>query len=120
MAGILRPLIRAYARWFFPSTVRAVKLRSLLCLLIFVAWAPFGLAVLFLFDAPGALSDPVAWVMVSYVWFYPLLFLISLPLSWLALKKKEVEKAGRFATLPLWYAKALVVTGLSFYLALTP
>ena len=118
MAGVAYRLTRGYLTWISPSTPRAVRLRNALCFLLCIAWAPFGLAVLFLFDAPGSMKDPIAWIMVSYVWFYPLLFVLSLPLSWIALRKKEIDKAARFATLPLWYAKALVLTGVSFYLAL--
>ncbi|VFQ46402.1 hypothetical protein [Desulfoluna butyratoxydans] len=118
MAGLAYRLTRGYLTWISPATPRAVRLRNALCFLLLIAWAPFGLAVLFLFDAPGSESDPIAWIMAGFVWLYPLLFLISLPLTWLALRARNIPRAAKRSTLPLWYAKAMVMTGVGFYLAL--
>ncbi|SCY26565.1 hypothetical protein [Desulfoluna spongiiphila] len=118
MAGLAYRLTKGYLTWISPATPRAVRLRNALCFLLLIAWAPFGVAVLFLFDAPGSESDPIAWIMAGFVWLYPLLFLISLPLTWLALRAQHIHRAAKRATLPLWYAKAMVMTGVGFYLAL--
>ncbi len=111
-------LTRGYITWITPSTPKAVRLRHAICGLILIAWTPLGMAVLFLFDSPGSESDPVAWILVGFIWLYPLLFLLSLPLAHRALKNQEIRRAARYACLPLWYAKVIVMTGVGFYLAL--
>lgn len=111
-------LTRGYLTWITPSTPKAVRLRNALCFLILIAWIPVGMAALFLFNSPGSKSDPLAWLMVGFIWLYPLLFLLSLPLSHQALGKQNIGRAAQYACLPLWYAKIIVMTGVGFYLAL--
>lgn len=118
MAGLVYRLTKNYLTWIAPATPRAVRLRNALCFLILIAWIPVGMAVLFVFDSPGSESDPFAWLLAGVVWLYPALFLLSLPLTWLALRQKDIRRAAKRATLPLWYAKALVLTGVGFYLAM--
>jgi len=118
MAGIAYRLTKSYLTWIAPATPRAVRWRNALCFLLLIAWAPVGVAVLFVFDSPGSESDPLAWLIAGVVWLYPLFFLISLPLTWLALREKNIRKAAKRATLPLWYAKAMIMTGVGFYLAM--
>ena len=118
MAHIAYNLTRGFLTWIAPSTPRAIRKRSALCFLLLIPWAPLGLAVLTLFDKPGSETDPFAWIIVGFIWLYPLLFLISLPLSWLALRNNEMQRAAKRATLPLWYAKVILMAGVGFYLAL--
>jgi hypothetical protein len=119
MASLAYRLTKGYLTWIAPTTPRAVRWRNALCFLLLIAWAPIGVAILFVFDSPGSESDPLAWLMAGFVWIYPLLFLASLPLTWLSLRKNDIHRAAKRATLPLWYAKAMVMTGVGFYLALS-
>ncbi|WP_300669089.1 hypothetical protein [Desulfoluna sp.] len=118
MASLAYRLTKSYLTWIAPATPRAIRMRNALCFLILLAWTPFGVASLFLFDSPGSESDPFAWIIVGFVWIYPLLFLLSLPLTLLALRKREIHRAAKRATLPLWFAKAMLMIGLGLYLKL--